>query len=94
VGKSWLALHLAGDWAGTKAALERVCELTEMVGADISTVSRHLSVLRQAGILASERRGQQIHYRLRTPCVLDFLGCATRVLKHQAKEHERLLAAL
>ncbi|MCL5271670.1 MAG: metalloregulator ArsR/SmtB family transcription factor, partial [bacterium] len=26
-----------------------VCELTEMVGADVSTVSKHLSVLKNAG---------------------------------------------
>jgi hypothetical protein len=34
-----------------------VRELTEMVGADVSTVSKHLSVLRSAGIVADERRG-------------------------------------
>ena len=57
-----------------------VCELTEMVGADISTVSRHLSVLREAGVVADEKRGQQVFYRLRTPCVLKFLGCVEAVL--------------
>ena len=63
------------------AAGERcVCELTDGVGADISTVSRHLGQLRSAGIVASERRGQKVFYRLRTPCVLNFFDCIESVL--------------
>ena len=52
-----------------------VCELTEMVGADISTVSRHLSVLRNAGIVNGEKRGLQVFYSLKTPCILDLFDC-------------------
>jgi DNA-binding transcriptional ArsR family regulator len=58
-----------------------VCELTEMVGADISTVSKHLSVLKQAGIVEDEKRGVQVWYRLRVPCILNFFGCVEDVLK-------------
>jgi ArsR family transcriptional regulator len=57
-----------------------VCELTERVGDDISTVSKHLALLREAGVVASERRGQQIFYRLRVPCVLEIFGCVEGVL--------------
>ena len=57
-----------------------VCELTDGVGADISTVSRHLGLLRSAGIVESERRGQKVFYRLRTPCVLNFFDCIENVL--------------
>jgi ArsR family transcriptional regulator len=52
-----------------------VCELTEMIGADISTVSKHLSILREAGIVEYEKRGTQMHYRLAAPCVLGFFRC-------------------
>jgi len=52
-----------------------VCELTEMVGADTSTVSKHLSLLRDAGIVDYEKRGTQMHYHLAAPCVLDFFSC-------------------
>ncbi len=52
-----------------------VCDLTEMVGADTSTVSRHLSVLRNAGIVKDEKRGLQVFYSLKTPCILDFSNC-------------------
>jgi len=60
-----------------------VCELTEGIDADLSTVSRHLAVLREAGILACERRGQQVVYRLHTPCVLGFFTCIEGVLNPQ-----------
>lgn len=52
-----------------------VYELTEMIGADISTVSKHLSILREAGIVEYEKWGTQMHYRLAAPCVLGFFRC-------------------
>lgn len=58
-----------------------VCDLTDMIGADISTVSKHLSVLKQAGIVEDEKRGVQVWYRLRVPCILNFFGCVEDVLK-------------
>ena len=52
-----------------------VCELVEETKAGWSTVSRHLSVLRSAGVVADEKRGLQIFYRLALPCVATFLKC-------------------
>ncbi len=63
-----------------------VCELTEMVGADISTVSKHLSILRAAGIVLDEKRGNQVFYSLRVPCVLKFFDCVGAVMKTLAEE--------
>ncbi|ABO22360.1 metalloregulator ArsR/SmtB family transcription factor [Shewanella loihica] len=57
-----------------------VCELTDGVDADISTVSKHLALLRQAGIVASRRVGKQIYYRLETPCLLGMLSCIETAL--------------
>jgi DNA-binding transcriptional ArsR family regulator len=62
-----------------------VCELRDMAGADISTVSKHLTVLRQAGIVEDEKRGLQVWYRLKVPCVLNFFGCVENVLKANAR---------
>jgi len=56
-----------------------VCELRDMVGADISTVSKHLALLKSAGILTDDKRGQQVFYRLKTPCVLGFFDCVEQV---------------
>jgi len=69
-----------------------VCDLTEMVGADISTVSKHLSVLRQAGLILADKRGNQVFYRLRVPCILSFFDCAEKVLELQARDHAAILA--
>lgn len=61
-----------------------VCELTEKINADMSTVSRHLSVLKAAGIVSDEKRGTQVYYSLCVPCVLNFFGCVEAVLKASA----------
>lgn len=67
-----------------------VCELTEMVGADVSTVSKHLSLLKRAGIVEDEKRGSQVFYRLKMPCVLNFFACVESVLESRAKEWAKL----
>lgn len=68
-----------------------VCEIQEVVGSDMSTVSKHLLLLKNAGIVQDEKRGVQVYYRLRCPCVVDFFECAEKVLMATAKEHARLL---
>ena len=62
-----------------------VCELTDMIGADMSTVSKHLSVLKQAGIIEDQKRGLQVWYSLSVPCILKFFGCVEDVLKANEK---------
>lgn len=57
-----------------------VCDLTALVGHDMSTVSKHLSVLREAGIVVDDKRGLQVFYRLKVPCVLNFFKCVDAVL--------------
>lgn len=69
-----------------------VCELTEMIGADMSTVSKHLSVLKGAGIILDEKRGLQVHYRLKMPCVLRFFDCVGEVVETNAKEQWELVS--
>jgi DNA-binding transcriptional ArsR family regulator len=64
-----------------------VCELTDLIGADVSTVSKHLAVLKAAGIVASAKRGSRIYYSLRMPCVLNFFGCVESVIKSVAREN-------
>jgi ArsR family transcriptional regulator len=63
-----------------------VRELQDMIGADMSTISKHLSVLRTAGIIADDKRGNQVFYTLRVPCVMNFFGCVESVLKTSAHE--------
>ena len=58
-----------------------VCELTDMIGADPSTVSKHLAVLKNAGIISDEKRGTSVYYRLEARCILKFIGCVEAVIE-------------
>lgn len=69
-----------------------VCELTELVGSDMSTVSRHLAQLKNAGLVEDEKRGQMVFYRLRAKCISSFFGCIEDVMKCNAKDHVSLLS--
>jgi DNA-binding transcriptional ArsR family regulator len=61
-----------------------VCDLVEAAGLGWSTVSRHLSVMKAAGVVTDEKRGKQVMYRLALPCAGRFLAC----LDHPAKYPE------
>jgi ArsR family transcriptional regulator, arsenate/arsenite/antimonite-responsive transcriptional repressor len=41
-----------------------VCQITELFGLAVSTVSKHLSILYQAGLVESRKEGRWIYYRL------------------------------
>ena len=62
-----------------------VHELTDMVGADMSTVSKHLSILKSVGIVSDERRGNEVYYNLAMRCVLGFFECIEDVLSEGSR---------
>ena len=58
------------------ASAERcVSELQALVGGDISTVSKHLTLMRKAGWIGCRKHGQQVRYRLACDCLPTFLRC-------------------
>jgi ArsR family transcriptional regulator len=67
-----------------------VNELTSIIGADMSTVSKHLAVLKNAGIINSNKQGANVYYILKMPCMLGFFSCVETVLKTTAKEQMKL----
>ena len=69
-----------------------VCELTELIGSDMSTVSRHLAQLRNAGVIESEKRGQMVFYRLRVKCLQSLFSCIESVAKCQVDDHLPVLS--
>ena len=69
-----------------------VCELTELIGSDMSTVSRHLSQLKDAGVVEDEKRGQMVFYRLRVKCLPNFFDCIESVMKCNAKSQQQMLS--
>ena len=65
-----------------------VCELTALVGADQSTVSKHLAVLKHAGLVADRKEQTKTFYRLRVRCLSGFWKCVETVLKENLKEQQ------
>jgi DNA-binding transcriptional ArsR family regulator len=49
-------------------------DLAARFGMSAPAVSRHLSVLQQAGLVAAERQGQRVLYRLNRDALLDALA--------------------
>lgn len=63
-----------------------VCEIVKTLDLDTSTVSKHLAVLRNAGIVKDEKRGNMVFYRIRMDCVLDLFACVNKALESQTRE--------
>ena len=63
-----------------------VCELTAMLELDTSTVSKHLSVLKNAGVVSDQKRGLMVYYSIKMTCVLGFLSCIQKSLDEEARE--------
>ncbi|MBN2810138.1 MAG: winged helix-turn-helix transcriptional regulator [Deltaproteobacteria bacterium] len=70
-----------------------VCNLVEPLAADFSTVSKHLSVLKEAGIVEDEKRGKQVYYSLKVPCLMGFMSCVEDVIENRIREHMDLFSS-
>ncbi|OQY23825.1 MAG: transcriptional regulator [Desulfobacteraceae bacterium 4572_35.2] len=70
-----------------------VNSLTALIEADVSTVSKHLAVLKNAGIVVDDKRGNQVFYRLTVPCISNFFGCIETVLTQQHAQQSLALGA-
>jgi ArsR family transcriptional regulator len=70
---------------------KNVGDLTSMIRSDVSTVSKHLSVLKNAGIITDEKRGTQVFYSLGMPCVMNFFSCLQSVIRSKADDQLNLL---
>ena len=62
-----------------------VCELQEIVGSSMPTVSRHLTQMKNAGVVEGRRAGNQIYYRLLVPCVMRVFPCIDEVIRADAE---------
>jgi len=71
-----------------------VCEIVEMLGCDQSTVSKHLALLKNAGLVEDRREGQWAHYRLTCPCLSGFFRCIEGVISARLKKQRRDLGHL
>ena len=68
-----------------------VCELNRNLEVDHSTISKHLSVLKKAGVVSGRKEGLKVYYRLEAPCIVDFIKCITNVIEVKAKRDLSML---
>ena len=66
-----------------------VCELNTLVDIDQSNISRHLAVLKRAGIVSERRDGMRVFHHLETPCILKAFECAVEVIKFEARRRAK-----
>lgn len=81
-------LYMAEQLAGGEHC---VCEFVREIDADFSTISKHLLILKQAGIVEDEKRGQNVYYKLKVPCILNSMSCVEAVLQSQLKSKQDLI---
>jgi DNA-binding transcriptional ArsR family regulator len=70
-----------------------VCEIVDHVGTEISNVSKHLGILKKAGIVADRRDGLKIMYSLTMPCAVDFARCVEGVVIKRLEDQRAVLVA-
>jgi ArsR family transcriptional regulator len=69
-----------------------VCEIAERICAERSNTSRHLAIMLRAGVVTTRKEGLQVYYSLQTPCIVNFLECASQAIEQNLKENTRALA--
>ena len=53
---------------------------------DKSTISKHLLVLVNAGLVSTRRAGRETIYRLEACCIDEFSACVTKVVRQRVKK--------
>ena len=66
-------------------------DIFDLFQLDKSTVSKHLLILKEAGIVSSKREGVDMIYKLEVPCVTDFFSCVTAVIESNVKKQQACL---
>ena len=69
-----------------------VNDLTDLAGADQSTVSKHLAVLRETGLVGVRKEGSMSYYSVKCECLEGFFGCMEAVLSENVKSQQALVS--
>ena len=68
-----------------------VCELRPLLELEPSSVSQHLNVLKNAGIVTSRRNGQHVLYQVRNEKIFDIMDSLDSLLMDELEEASKLL---
>jgi len=71
-----------------------VGELVEILGTKDANTSRHLAVMRSAGLVSTRKDGLHVHYSIKIPCLLTMLSCLDEGVCTMADESSRVAELL
>jgi ArsR family transcriptional regulator, arsenate/arsenite/antimonite-responsive transcriptional repressor len=71
-----------------------VGEIVDMLGAKPAMTSRHLAVLRNAGLVETRKVGLNVYYANKMPCLISMLACVEQAVCAIADEHGKVAACL
>jgi ArsR family transcriptional regulator len=63
-----------------------MCEIQPLFRMNKSTLSRHVTALKNVGIVGERREGVRCFLRLETPCILKVFECAMGVIRAEARQ--------
>jgi len=63
-----------------------VNDLTKLAGCDVTTLSKHLALMKRAGLLQCEKRGVSVFYQIACPCFLEFFRCIDLIKRNQSQQ--------
>jgi ArsR family transcriptional regulator, arsenate/arsenite/antimonite-responsive transcriptional repressor len=72
------------------AGEKQVGELVELLGTKEANTSRHLAVMRNAGLLSTRKEGLNVYYSVKMPCLLSMLSCIDEGVCTMADEQGRV----
>jgi ArsR family transcriptional regulator len=84
--KRLLLLHMLGEGPMSVSALAGALE------ASVANVSQHLAVLRERGLVDTERDGLNVIYSLRYPELLDAIGQLRSILRTELRRRGGMLS--
>ena len=67
-----------------------VRELQKLIGDDFSTVSKHLTILKNAGLVLSNKRGNQVFYTIDASCTRKIICCADNIIKSKLEKETKI----
>lgn len=67
-----------------------VQDLETRLKAEQSNLSKHLALLKQAGIIDSRKEGLFVYYSLTIPCINSFFSCVNQVLTKKIEAGQEL----
>jgi ArsR family transcriptional regulator len=73
---------------------KRVADLAQASGLSQASVSRHLTILRNCGVVTAQRRGQEIIYHITSPKIVAVCDLMREVLVEQAAHQSDITKAL